>query len=80
MGVDTAMLALEHTLQEFLHPPPESSAFLGGFHFQAQSKVTEPLPPVVKSPISSTFEFLCRFGSAWNSRVTRFSTSLEVDA
>lgn len=64
MGVDAAAWAPERTLQEFLHPPPESSAFLGGFHFQAQSKVTEPLPPVVKSPISSTLEFLCRLGSA----------------
>jgi len=35
---------------------------------------------VEKSPTRSTLAFLCKFGSAWNSRVTRFSTSLGVEA
>lgn len=67
-------------LQEFLQPPPGSSEFFGGFHFQDQSNVTVGLPPVVKSPINSTLAFLCRFGSAWNSLVTKFSTSRGVEA
>lgn len=39
----------------------------------------EGLPSVVKSPTSSTFGFLCRFGSALNSLVTRFSRSLAFE-
>lgn len=35
------------TLQEFLQPPPLSSVFFGGFHFQDHSNVTEGLPPVL---------------------------------
>lgn len=70
----------QHTLQEFRHPPPLSSVPFGGFHFQVHSKETEGLPPVEKSPTSSTLGFLCRLGSAWNSRVTKFSTSRGVEA
>lgn len=68
------------TLHEVLQPPPGSSTTFGGFHVQDQSKVTVWLPPVVKSPISSTLEFLWRFGSAWNSLVTSVSTSRGVEA
>lgn len=68
------------TLHELRQPPPLSSMFLGGFHRHDQSNVTDGLPPVEKSPTSSTLEFLCRLGSAWNSRVNRFSTSRRLDA
>ncbi len=33
-----------------------------------------------KSPTSSTLAFLCRLGSAWNSRVTKLSTSRRLEA
>lgn len=61
-------------------PPPLSSAILGGRHFQIQSSCTDEFPPVEISPTNSTFEFLCRLGSAWNSLVTRLSRSLALDA
>lgn len=70
----------QRTLQEFLQPPPGSSDVFGGFHFHDQSNVTVGLPPVEKSPISSTLAFLCKLGSAWNSLVTKFSTSRGVEA
>jgi len=68
------------TLQLFLQPPPLSSVGLGGLHFHDHSKDTDGLPPVEKSPTNCTFAFLCKFGSAWNSRVTKVSTSLAVEA
>lgn len=68
------------TLQLFLQPPPRSSVGFGGLHFQDHSKETDWLPPVEKSPTNCTLAFLCKFGSAWNSRVTRVSTSLAVEA
>jgi hypothetical protein len=67
-------------LHELRQPPPLSSMFLGGLNRHDQSKVTDGLPPVEKSPTSSTLEFLCRLGSAWNSRVRRFLTSRRLDA
>jgi len=39
----------------------------------------EALPSVVKSPTNSTLGFLCRFGSALNSLVTKFSRSLAFE-
>lgn len=68
------------TLQLFLQPPPLSSVGFGGLHFQDHSNDTDWLPPVVKSPTNCTLAFLCKFGSAWNSRVTSVSTSFAVDA
>jgi len=70
----------ELTLHSFLQPPPLSSAAFGGLHFQDHSNDTDWLPPVPKSPTSCTFAFLCKLGSAWNSRVTKVSTSLAVEA
>lgn len=72
---------LIHTLQVFLHPTPlRSSAPCGGLHLHFHSNSIELEPSVQKSPIRLTLGFLCRFGSAWNSRVTRFSRSLPLDA
>lgn len=75
-----ALESYSRKLQEFRHPPPLSSCTFGGFQYHVHSYVTAEFPFVPKSPISWTLEFLCKFGSAWNSLVTSVSSSLAFGA